>query len=175
MSVPNSVNSAPSRDLASITWQELPPLAATWLTQVFAELADPNPALTPSGVICGIMEQLLPLVMSQTHPAWRGESLDAVHVARVADSGQDALELLALGILIRDQCETPIWMRLQRASGDDRNVALRVAIGERGGGALGISGRPVDALLSTRVAKLAVRTKPFEWIYEVVCNGPLSP
>lgn len=175
MSAPSFVSAVPPEETAPITWRDLPPLASTWLTQVLTELDDPNPDLTPSGTMSGIMERLLPLVMSRVYPQWRGASLDAIYVARVTECSVNTLELFALGILIRDQCETPIWMRLQHESNGARSVLLQVAIGERGGGALGISGRPVDASLSTRVAKLAVRSKPFAWIYEVVCNGPLSP
>jgi hypothetical protein len=90
--------------------------------------------------LLGTLEYFLPLRLELDFPEWRGESLDGFYFAKAEKTGNGTARFIGTCILISDQTMTPFFLELSlTASGDDL-ASIKLFLGEKGGGKLGISG-----------------------------------
>lgn len=130
----------------------------------------------PSADVCTSLELLLPRILRKCYPEWEKESLDGIFVARATKTGPGAAELIGTCILISDQTVTPfvVHLELSPPTHSDALSAVRISLGEPGGGALGISGPPCNSRDAQRLlASVVGRIKGVAWSY--VCAWPLDP
>lgn len=110
------------------------------------------------------LELFIPQVLPEDFPEWERESLDGLLLADArATSG--GVTLVGLAILISDQTVTPFHVAFHLGSGGSLGSA-EVLLGERGGGALGISG-PICTSPSVPhcLEGLLPRLPHVDWVY----------
>lgn len=125
-------------------------------------------AVPPSANICYSLELFIPGVMRRRYPEWEKESLDGIFVARAIKTGSAAAELMGTCILISDQTVTPFFvdLKLSQRAHSDAVTAIRVMLGEPGGGPLGISGPPCNSPEAQRLLmSLVDRIDKVAWSY----------
>src|SRR5580658_5773249 len=64
-------------------------------------------------VLLGGLEYLLPHILAEIHPYWKGESLDGFNLAEAKKLDRDKAQLRGLCILISDQTVTPFHLQIQ--------------------------------------------------------------
>lgn len=112
-----------------------------------------------------VLELFVPRVLREDYPEWELESLDGFLVSSFQSSAEGLVTLAGLAILISDQTVTPFHVALHPAA--DRSLGrAEILLGERGGGALGISG-PIctAASVPNRLERLVPRLSHVEWVY----------
>jgi hypothetical protein len=119
-----------------------------------------------------VLELFVPLLLRDEFPEWDRESLDGFMVADARKEQDGVVRIVALAILISDQCVTPFDAVLGVADGCTLTLC-EVRLGERGGGALGISG-PVctSSVVAGLVESLISRIPLIEWVYGVTYPSP---
>jgi hypothetical protein len=112
-----------------------------------------------------VLELFVPQVLREDFPEWESESLDGFLVADLQASAEGAVTLAGLTILISDQTVTPFCVALHLAA-DGSLGRAEVLLGERGGGALGISG-PIctAASVPSCLEGLLPRLSHVDWVY----------
>lgn len=132
-----------------------------------------SPVAIDSGAeLCGVLEYLLPQILMQRHPEWSGESIDGFFFSLAVKSSSSTVELIGTCILISDQTVTPFALSI-RVGRDGGLEALRLRIGEPGGGRLGISGPACHAgAAGSLLARLNDRIEAIEWQYDVAVGDP---
>lgn len=89
---------------------------------------------------CRMLEFYLPSRLSRRFPEWKRESLDGFYFASARKTGTEAARFSGTCILISDQTMTPFFLELSLSASGDSVASLRLLLGEKGGGKLGISG-----------------------------------
>lgn len=121
---------------------------ASELQELMAELPiGARFAVLESEDICHSLELFVPLVLRSRYPEWENESLDGIFVARAIKTSQAEAEIIGTCILISDQTVTPFLLNLEISEKFETKsvTAVRVLLGEPGGGRLGISGPPCNS------------------------------
>lgn len=128
--------------------------------------------IDPSSELCPVMERLVPDMLLAHHREWAVESIDGFFFSSAVRSGDLAAALAGTCILIRDQRVTPFAFDLSLA--DPHTLrAMRIRLGEPGGGPLGISG-PACNSSAARILlwTLSDRLKQVDWAYEISWQTP---
>jgi hypothetical protein len=118
-------------------------------------------------VVLGGLEHLLPSVLSEIHPYWKGESLDGFFLADTKKLDYDKAELRGVCILISDQSITPFHVQMQLSASADELDWLECRLGKRGDGAGGMERIPWSKWSGHSYAVLQDSLKPIEWAYAV--------
>jgi hypothetical protein len=120
-----------------------------------------------SSELSATLEYLVPQLLAQSYPEWRGESLDGFYFSSAARSEEDSALLTGLCILMSDQTLTPFTFNLG-LSDEAKLERVRIRLGEPGGGQLGIS---LWKWGSTDVLKnvwaLNARLETIDWVYDI--------
>lgn len=111
------------------------------------------------------LELFVPKVLSLDFHEWEIESLDGFLVANATNGAEGSVSLAGLAILISDQTVTPFSVALHPGA-DGSLERAEIRLGERGGGALGISG-PIctAASVPSRLNDLLPRLSDVDWVY----------
>jgi hypothetical protein len=115
--------------------------------------------------LCTALEFFLPSVLGQVYDFWRGDSLDGFRFVVARKVGPRSVEMLGLGLLISDQCWTPLQLLIRLAPSNTKVEALTCRIGERVLDKGGLVRLPV---LSSGVDKFALRLvgRDVDWAFE---------
>ncbi len=121
------------------------------------------------------LELFVPQMLREDFPEWEAESLDGFLLANFNASADGVVTLVGLAVLIGDQTVTPFCVALHPALDGSLDRA-EVLLGERGGGALGISG-PIctDASVSRRLEDLVPRLSSVDWVYRAAYTKREAP
>lgn len=168
-----SPQSAPEPD-ADVT--RLAGIAAGQLLELLAGVSVGSSFSVPASSSLSMhdtLEYLVPAVLSQVYREWSFESLDGFYFSSTQKVAAGSASLVGLCILISDQRLTPV--ALDVSLGDAQTIEkLRIRLGERGSGPLGISG---PECYSDEASWLQItfgsRADTVEWVYDVVA-GPLG-
>jgi hypothetical protein len=113
------------------------------------------------------LERLIPDLLREEHPEWTYESLDGFYFASATKVSETSAELFGTCILISDQTVTPFVLNLSLKGVDDLQ-AIRIRLGEPGGGRLGISGPTWGSDAAWKLNYLlAERLSNVEWAYDL--------
>ena len=77
------------------------------------------------------LEWFIPEVLEEIHSEWKNECLDAVLPHLTRKTGEREVEVFGLCILITDQTFTPIYVKLQIHSSEDKITLLECKLGEK--------------------------------------------
>ncbi len=120
-----------------------------------------------SSPLSGTLEYLVPRLLARDHREWLGESLDGLYLSSARKSDSRSAVLTGLCILISDQTVTPFTLSLSMAE-DATLSAVRIRLGEPGGGQLGISGPAAGSSeVLKRLWALEARLGAVDWTYDV--------
>lgn len=112
------------------------------------------------------LEHFIPAVLGVTCPEWTTERLDGVLPVVVRKLGAGEIEVLGIGVLISDQCLTPLYVRFQLSESVDQISWLDCRIGERR--RRGMARTPSDSLaLEKRLYALDCDPDRVDWAYRV--------
>lgn len=112
-----------------------------------------------------ILERFIPQLLRQAHPEWEKESIDGFFFSRTRKTDETSAELVGTCILISDQTVTPFTLDLTVAH-DGSLRPVRVRLGERGGGPLGISGPVCTSSAANKLLLgLVARLDRIKWVY----------
>ena len=113
------------------------------------------------------LEYLVPQILAQSYAEWRGESLDGFYFSSATRSDDNSALLTGLCILMSDQALTPFTLNLG-LSDEAKLDAVRIRLGEPGGGRLGISRwKWGSADVLKNVWALNARLEIIDWVYDI--------
>jgi hypothetical protein len=147
---------------------DLEQLAATQLAACLAGVpVGSRLAIDSSSEVCFTLERLIPEILSSEHPEWRRESIDGFFIASAIKSDEDSAELAGTCILISDQTVTPFALNLSLLP-SRRFGAVRIRLGEPGGGRLCISGPGCNSWAAQNMLlALNARLESVHWAYDL--------
>ena len=117
------------------------------------------------------LEYFVPHVLHQEHPEWQWESLDGFLIGRAKKSTKGSVSLMGLAILISDQAVTPFHVDLHPAP-DGSLERAEVRLGERAGGAMGISGPPyTSSVVPGLLHNFMQRVSTVDWVFRATYIG----
>lgn len=97
---------------------------------------------------------------------WDDESFDAFRFILARKVALDEAEFLGLGLLISDQCWTPIRLRLRLSSSSDQVATLDCRVGEPGDGTAGLVRIPYGSSAAEKcLFGLSERSRAILWVY----------
>lgn len=156
---------------------DLTRLAGVVATRMSGLLTGGSAGSTPGAGLSALLDALelfVPQVLREDFQEWEVESLDGFFVAEAKKETEDSVSLVGLAILISDQTVTPFCVCL-RSTGDGSLERAEVLLGERGGGALGISGPDcTSASVSSRLESLLPRLSQIDWVYRATYTRPVK-
>lgn len=155
--------------LTSLHWnsRDLKGLIATQLTALLDGVDVGTPLrVDPPCELCDSLELFIPQVLRREHHEWETESIDGFYFSSAVKTDEEGALLAGTCILINDQTVTPLMLNLSVSHGSIRSVRIR--LGERGNGALGISGPDCTSRAARRLLLgLNARLDQIEWVYDV--------
>lgn len=123
--------------------------------------------IDPSDELLEILEFLIPGILRSSHPEWQTESIDGFRISSATKTTDLSAGMTGTCILITDQSVTPFDFdfALSRNGGFE---AIRVRLGESGGGPLGISGPSCNSDAARELLiELDSRVDSIDWVYNI--------
>jgi hypothetical protein len=111
------------------------------------------------------LEVYLPDVLRELHPEWERESLDGVYHDVARTTGENAIEIAGLCILISDQRLAPFHLQLKVSSTEDEVVWLDLKLGESGPN--GMVRMPYNRRQILAKSEIRSRWRQVDWFYHV--------
>lgn len=122
--------------------------------------------LAPSSEILSMLELLVPQILRENNPEWAQESIDGFYLSTSVKVTEANACLTGTCILISDQTVTPFLLEIGLTEGKSLG-AVRVRLGEQGGGALGISGPSCNSREAYELLwSLPTRLSSVDWQYD---------
>lgn len=122
----------------------------------------------------GGLEYFLPQVLRRTYPEWEQESLDGFRSLEARKTGEMAVELFGLCILISDQTLTPIHLQIQASNNADEVTWLECKLGEASEQGMVRTPWPNGNATNKLVEALGGRADEITWVYTVSCGSKRS-
>lgn len=108
----------------------------------------------------------VPEVLGQLYPHWRGEDLDGIDACVARKVGDRAIEIIGTCVLLDDQTETPIHVRMSCAAAEDAVDWMECRVGIPGPGRGGLL-RLADSATKTSLVAARVAEDPdaVDWVF----------